>query len=369
MNERTYVEINLNNLRHNVIAAMKKTQGCNIMAIVKAEAYGHGSVIVSQNIDDLVTHFGIAIPEEGIELRKAGITKPILILGIAAPDSYQDIIEYSLTASISTLEAATALSSLALAKGSCVPVHIAVDTGMSRIGFLISEMETISKLFQLKGIKVTGIFTHYACADETCKTYSKKQLHVFNSFLTFFKSNNLDVGIRHISNSAGIIEFDDQHFDMVRAGIMIYGLYPSKEVSKSFILKPVLSWIARISHIKTLRSGHGVSYGATHITTKETRIATIPIGYADGYPRALSSKGKVLINGKFAPILGRVCMDQFMVDVTEIDNVDIGTSVTLIGVDGDNSISVEDLADAAYSFNYEFVCGIAKRVPRKYIRN
>ncbi|MDR2267788.1 MAG: alanine racemase [Christensenellaceae bacterium] len=367
MEERTYVEINLAAIKRNLIKAANKMKLQKIMAVVKADGYGHGAIPISRFVDDVVQYFGVAIPEEGAMLRVAGITKPILILGITAPAMYKMLFEYDLTPTVSTLKSAMELSALANSLNKSINVHIAVDTGMSRIGFLRDELEDIESVFKLKGINVTGIFTHYACADELDKTSANNQFDAFSQIVEILTSHGFDVGIRHISNSAGIIEFNDKHFDMGRAGIMIYGLYPSDEVSKEIGLEAALKWVARISHVKTLPTGFGVSYGSTFVTNRETRIATIPLGYADGYPRALSSKGKVLVAGQFAPILGRVCMDQFMIDVTDIPDVKPGDQAILVGKSSDNAISVETLANAAFSFNYEFVCGIANRVPRIYV--
>ncbi|MDR3262745.1 MAG: alanine racemase [Clostridiales bacterium] len=365
--ERTYVKIDLDAVRHNVSLAREKT-GAGVIAIIKADAYGHGAIEVARALEDLVYGFGVAIPDEGVQLRRAGIKKPLLILGNVIKDKIPDIIEYGLLPSVSSLAAAQVLSYAALNRGRQLEVHIGVDTGMGRIGFLESEKEKILAVSKLPNIKITGLCTHFACADETDKKPSAAQRERFLKIAEYLKANSVNVDAKHISNSAGIIEFDE-HYDFVRCGIMTYGLYPSKETNQDFGLKPAMSWYASVSHVKTLPSGYGVSYGRTYITSGDTRIATIPIGYADGYPRALSGKGKVIINGKFAPITGRVCMDQFMVDVTGIDGVEIGTQVIIVGTDGGKTITVEELADAAYSFNYEFVCGIGLRVPKIYYKN
>ncbi|MDR3292812.1 MAG: alanine racemase [Clostridiales bacterium] len=364
--ERTYVKIDLDAIRHNVASARKKT-GKKVIAIIKADAYGHGAKEVARALDDLVWGFGIAVVDEGIQLRRAGVTKPILVLGNVLPDRLWDVIKYELLPSVSNLETAAALSSLAVERGKTVDIHIGVDTGMGRIGFLPNEMQKIALISRLPNIRITGLCTHYARADETDKTAAKRQREVFEEFDEFLKS----IGIyaeKHISNSAGIIEFSDGHYDFVRAGIMTYGLYPSKEVDQNFGLRPALSWYATVSHIKTLPQGVGVSYGHTFVTERETRIATVPIGYADGYPRALSNKGRVLVGGAFAPIVGRVCMDQFMIDVTDIPSADVGSEVVLVGTQGGKTLTVEELADAAHSFNYEFVCGVGLRVPKLYYK-
>ncbi|MDR0751679.1 MAG: alanine racemase [Christensenellaceae bacterium] len=369
MEERTYVNINLSAIKHNIQAASAKVPSGNVMAVVKADGYGHGAIPISKYIENLVAYFGVAIPQEGASLREAGITKPILILGITAPEGISQLIDYDLTATISSIEEAKQISKLATSRDKIVKIHIAIDTGMSRIGFLPCDIDKVISLYDIPGLKVTGIFTHYASADETNKDLSKMQHEKFDLVIKELNKRGLDTGIKHISNSAGIIEFDNCHFDMVRAGIMIYGLYPSKEVTRAFVLKPALTWVARISYVKVMGMGCSVSYGATYVTTGETRIATIPIGYADGYPRALSSNSRVLIKGKEAPVLGRICMDQFMVDVTNIDGVCAGDAAVIVGESGSEKITVEELADKAYSFNYEFVCGIGPRVPRVYSEN
>ena len=367
--ERTYVKIDLDAVRHNAGLAVKKLGGAKLIAVIKADAYGHGAVEVARALSDMVEYFGVAIPEEAVQLRRAGITKPLFILGSIVRDRLKDVLRYDLMPSVSSLETAEYLSKLAVKAGKTVKVHIGVDTGMGRIGFLDSEKDRILAIKNLPGIEIAGVCTHYACADERDKASAKSQSLCFSRFISFMDDNGLSGITKHISNSAGIIEFDGGHFDMARSGIMTYGLYPSNEVDKSFGLKPAMSWYASVSHVKTLPEGRGVSYGHTFVTKRPTKIATVPIGYADGYPRALSNRGRVLINGVFAPIVGRVCMDQFMVDVTDADNVEIGSEVVLVGEQGGNLLTVEELADAAYSFNYEFVCGIGLRVPRIYYRN
>ncbi|MDR2090930.1 MAG: alanine racemase [Clostridiales bacterium] len=331
--ERTYVKIDLDAIRSNVLLAREKMKKTNtrVMAIIKADAYGHGAVEVARALEDIVFGFGVAIPEEGVQLRRNGIKNPILILGNLTPDKIGDVLEFGLTPSVSRLSAAKALSDAAAKRNAVVGIHIGVDTGMGRIGFLDGEKEKILEIAAMKNLVIEGLCTHYARADERDKTASDVQKKCFDGFDKFLKSHGIEPRFKHISNSAGIIEFDGIHYDVARAGIMIYGLYPSKEVAQDFGLIPAMSWYARISHIKTLPAGRGVSYGAAYVTKKPTRIATIPVGYADGYPRALSGKGRVIINGRFAPIAGRVCMDQFMVDVTDVPNVDVGTPAVLVG--------------------------------------
>ena len=343
-----------------------------IMAILKADGYGHGAIAVAKTIDSLVDYYGVAIVEEAIEFRNAGIETPILILGVTNKEQYEAIVKYNVTQTIFTYEAAKLLNEECKKQDKTAKVHIKIDTGMGRIGLKDNEksIRVIKKIMKLSNIEVEGIFTHFANADEKNKFRAHQQLFKFNMFLDHLKENNIDIPIKHMANSAAIIDIPESTLDMVRSGIATYGLYPSNEVCKENVeLFPAMSLRSRITYVKEVPFGTGISYNSTYITNKNTKIATIPVGYADGYPRSLSSKGRVLINGKSAPIIGRICMDQFMVDVTEIENVKEGDKVTLLGADGDEYISVEEIAGMAGSFNYEFVCDIGKRVPRVYYKN
>lgn len=344
-----------------------------LMVILKADGYGHGAVPIAKALSEMaVDSFGIAILEEGIELRKAGIEKPLLILGYTPKGQYKKLVENDITQTIFQYSTAKDLSEEALRQGKTAKIHIKIDTGMTRIGFFDDSLsiEEIKKISELKGIEIEGIFSHFACADETDKTSANNQLCKFLEFLEALKREGIIIPIRHIANSAGIIDMPEAQLDMVRSGISTYGLYPSKEVNKDVLeLKPAMEIKSHVSYVKEVEGGIGVSYGSTYVTAKKTKIATIPVGYGDGYPRQLSSKGRVLIHGMSAPIIGRVCMDQFMVDVTGIPGVEQGDAVTLIGRDKDESISVEEVADMSYSFNYEFICNVGKRIPRIYYRN
>ena len=367
---RTYAKIDLNAILNNINETKKQIdKNVKVMAVIKADGYGHGAVTIGKFLKSEVDYYGVATIEEAIELRENGIELPILILGYTSPSQYEDIVKNDITQTIYTFEMAEEMSKAGQIYGKQAKVHIALDTGMTRIGFHadengISEIKEISKLDNLI---IEGLFTHFATADEMDKSYSKLQMERYDNFVALLEQNNIHIPIKHMCNSAGIIEFCDHRFEMVRGGIITYGLYPSEEVNKASIrLKPALEWKAHVINVKTVDEGHGVSYGKTYITKRNNKIATLSIGYADGYPRSLSSKGRVLIHGKYAPIIGRICMDQMMIDVTHIDNVEIEDEVTLVGKDGDNIISVEELADMAGSFNYEFVCAIGKRVPRVY---
>ncbi len=343
-----------------------------IMAIIKADGYGHGAIPIAKALDQIgVDAFGIAILEEGIELRRAGIKKPLLILGYTPKEQFKELVRFDITPTIFESCTAEELSKEALKQNKTANIHIKLDTGMSRIGFSdkIESIEEIKKIASMKGIRIEGIFSHFACADETDKTSAINQLKRYLSFVKQLEAEGIFIPVKHIANSAGIIDLPEAQLDMVRSGISTYGLYPSEEVNKNKIeLKPAMEIKTHISYVKEVDAGVGVSYGSTYITTDKTTIATIPVGYGDGYPRLLSSKGRVLVHGKSAPIIGRVCMDQFMVDVTKIDNVKQGDVVTLLGKDGDQFISAEEIAEMAYSFNYELICNVGKRIPRIYYR-
>lgn len=373
--QRVYAKIDLDAIAHNIALVRKKIpERTKLMLIIKADAYGHGAVPIARNFEEFADYFGVAEMYEALELRRAGIKKPILILGYTSPHLFETALAHDITLTMFQYSSIQALSETAVRIGKTARVHFGVDTGMSRIGFRVAEGEVKNAVTaaNLPNISLEGVFSHFALADAFNKTPSIEQSKLFDQFVFMLEENGIHVPIRHLNNSAGILSFD-RHYDMVREGIILYGLYPSEDIRTetdgSFDFHPAMSLITHISHIKTLEAHHGISYGHTYITNKDMRIATIPVGYADGYPRALSNKGFVLIHGKRCPILGRVCMDQMMVDVTDIPEAKIEDQVTLVGHDGNEFISAEEVADAAYSFNYEFVCGIARRVPRIYIKN
>ena len=366
---RIYAGINIDNLRYNVKTMKSLVKpDMKVLLVIKADAYGHGSVEVAKRTLDLADYFGVATIDEAVELRNAGIDTPILIIGYTDRDNYDKLIAYNITQAVYDVEECKILSELALSKGKKAKVHIKVDTGMSRIGFLTDDngVNEAAKLKELEGLDIEGIFTHYAKADEFDKTAALGQKDKFKWFIEELEKKGMSFAIKHIDNSAGTMELKDNEFDMIRLGIVTYGLYPSDEVDKSVIIKPVMSLVAHIAHIKTLPAGVGVSYGWTFVTDKETRIATVTVRYADGHPRAQSGRGRVIIHGKYAPILGRVCMDQIMVDVTDIPEAKLRDEVILIGSSEDACITVEEVAEPAASFNYELVCNIARRVPRVY---
>lgn len=367
---RVQADIHLDRICRNIQRTREKiAEGTKIMAIIKADGYGHGAVPIAKILDPYVQAYGIAIIEEGIELRKAGITKPILILGYTPKQYYKELVEYNIMPAVFRYEAAAELSKEAKRQNKVAKIHIKLDTGMSRIGFALTEQSVadIKKIAALENIQIDGCFSHFARADEENKEFTYTQLERYTNFVSRLEEEGITIPVKHISNSAGIMEVPEANLDMVRSGISTYGLYPSDEVDKNqLFLEPAMEIKACISYVKELEPGVGISYNSTFVTTRKTKVATIPVGYGDGYPRALSSKGRVLIHGKSAPILGRVCMDQFMVDVTDIPDVAEGDIVTLVGKDQEECITVEELSAYENSFNYEFVCDVGKRIPRVY---
>ena len=368
--DNTYLKIDLDAIAEN-FRAIRKKAGVPVMAVVKADAYGHGAVPVAQLLEPECAFFGVSSVAEAMELRHAGIQKPILILGHTPTDLYPLVVRHSIRPAVFTWEDACALSAEAQKQGVTAPFHFAVDTGMSRIGFQADESsaEICAKIAGLPGLDAEGLFSHYATADCADLSAARAQTAAFDRFYEMLRQRGVSVRLRHMDNSAGTMNFDT-HYDMVRSGIVTYGLYPSDEVDPVLLpLKPAMSWHSHVSHVKLLESGRAVSYGGTFVTTRPTLVATVPAGYADGYRRSLSGKFYVLIRGQRAPILGRVCMDQLMVDVTGIGDIAPGEPVVLFGSDGNGSIPVEEIAAAADTFNYEFVCGMSRRTTRHYYRN
>ena len=364
----TRVEIDLDTISENFDAIRAKAQA-PVMAIIKADAYGHGAIPVARLLQDRCAFFGVSSILEALELRKAGLTIPILILGYTPVSAYPTAIAEGIRPAIFHYEDALALSEAAVQAGKPAPFHFVIDTGMSRIGFQVTEesVDICAKIAALPGLQAEGLFSHFATADCEDLSRAKRQRELYDAFDAMLKERGVNIPIRHLNNSAGLMNFN-RPYDMVRSGIITYGMYPSDEVSPELLaLKPALRWLSRITHVKTLPAGREISYGGTYVTKKDTVVATIPVGYADGYRRNLSGKFYVLIKGKKAPILGRICMDQMMVDVTDIPGVKIDDQVTLIGRDGDEVITIEEISAVADSFNYEFACGISRRVPRIYI--
>ena len=369
---RVYATVNLDAIVKNLENMKKNIQeDTKIIAVLKADGYVHGAVPIAKHIEPLPYLWGIAVAtvEEGMILRKNGITKPILILGYTFSDDYDTIIEQEMRPAVFTLKMARELSKAAVRLKKPAKIHIKIDTGMSRIGYrnLEQAVPEILEISALDGIEIEGIFTHFARADETDPAPAYQQMETFEQFIHALEEKGLSISVKHCSNSAGILRMKEANMNVVRAGIILCGLYPSDEVEKDLVpLEPAMELKSHIVYIKTLEPGVAVSYGGTYVTSRPTRVATIPVGYADGYCRGLSNKGFVLIHGKKAPILGRICMDQFMVDVTDIPEAQEADEVTLLGRDQKEQITMEELGNLSGRFNYEFACCISRRVPRIY---
>ena len=365
--DNTQLLIDLDAIEGNLEAVREKT-GKLVMAVIKADAYGHGAVQVARRLEKKCAFFGVSSILEAMELRQAGISIPILILGYTPVRAFPTAVKQGIRPTIFHYDDAAALSRAAVEAGVCAPFHFAVDTGMSRIGFQATREDAAvcARIAALPGLRAEGLFSHFATADCADLTRARQQAELFAAFDGYLKELGVEIPIRHLDNSAGLMNFCSP-YEMVRSGIVTYGMYPSDEVDPTLLgLIPALSWVSRVTHIKLLPPGRQISYGGTCTTPAPTMVATVPVGYADGYRRSLSGRFYVLIHGKRASILGRVCMDQMMVDVTAIPETALGDPVTLVGADGPERITVEQIAAAADSFNYEFVCGISRRVPRVY---
>ena len=371
MNHRTYLKIDLNKLEHNFNCVRNKLpNNIKILGVIKANAYGHGAVEIGKFLDGKCDFFGVACIEEAVELKKAEIKTPILILGRVFPFDIETAVKYDVRIPIFSYDDAVALSNEAVKQGKNMPFHFCIDTGMRRIGFQVSEesADICKSITELPNIFAEGLFSHFATADEKDLSKAVEQRNKYKEFCKMLSDRGIEIPIKHLNNSAGIMNFDE-YFDMCRMGIITYGLYPSDEVDKDILdLEPIMSWHTKISHIKELEPNREISYGGTFKTDRVTKVATVPVGYADGFPRCLSNKGKVIINGKYAKILGRVCMDQFMVDVSDIE-CNINDEVVLFGTQKNAHISLEELSNSAYSFNYELPCRIPVRVNRVYVYN
>ena len=369
---RVYAKIDLDAAAYNMEQMKKRIgSGARLIAVIKTDGYGHGAVPLARMFEetDYVWGYAVASLDEGVVLRKHGIKKPILVLGCIFPDQYEEMIRYEIRATIYMEDMAREMADTARRAGKKAFFHIKVDTGMGRIGFPVSEesADIIERISRMPDVVTEGMYTHFAKADETDKSYTLEQHRKFMWMKEQMEKRGVEIPYYDCDNSAGIIDFPDMKHDLARAGISMYGLYPSDEVDQSAVdLKPVLSLISHVTFVKTVEPGTAISYGGTFVADKTMRVATIPVGYGDGYPRSLSNKGFVLIHGKRARILGRVCMDQFMVDVTDIPGVKFMDRVILAGEDGNDRITVDELAGLSGRFNYEFVCCLGKRIPRIY---
>ena len=371
-NSRVYAGINLSAVLHNLEEMHKNiNKDTKIVAVIKTDGYGHGALPIAKAIEDVPYLWGYAVAtaDEAMALIDDGRKKPILILGISFAEQFDAIIRNDIRPCVCDFETAKKLSEIAVSKNKICHIHIKIDTGMSRIGFQVNQetANTIYQISQLPNLEIEGIFTHFANADEFDKQPTRIQMDLFEQMCQMIAEKGVKIPIKHCSNSAGIVDIPEANMNMVRAGIILYGLWPSDEVNKrNMDLQPVMSLKSHISYIKDLEAGRKVSYGGTYITDETKRIATVPVGYGDGYARSLSGKGYVLVRGLKAPICGRICMDQFMIDVSHIEGVRVGDAVTLLGQDGTESITMEELGDMSERFNYEFACLITPRVPRVY---
>lgn len=361
------IEYNMERMHENIDASTQ------MIAVIKCDGYGHGAAPIARLLaqKEYVWGFATASLEEGVAIRRAGVKKPILVLGAIFPEQRETMIRNEIRMACYTEEMARETSALARKLEKKAYIHIKLDTGMSRIGFLVNEesARSIERIAALPGLELEGLFTHFARSDEKEKSYTDRQMERYLWMQNTLAERGVSFPLCHCSNSAGIIDVREANLDLVRAGISLYGMYPSEEVEKAKVpLRPALELVSHVAHVKWVEAGTPVSYGGTFVTERPTKIATVPVGYGDGYPRSLSNKGYVLIHGQRAPILGRVCMDQFMVDVTEIDNVAYGDKIVLIGKDGEEFLPVEVLSDLSGRFNYEFVCDLGMRIPREYVR-
>ena len=373
---RVYAEINLNNIEDNIYNMSRLlTTDCKMIVVIKANGYGHGAVPIAKLLEqkDMVFGFAVATIDEAVELREHGIKKPILILGYTFPDDCRTVALYDIIPTVFKEESLKALSEAAGETGKTIKVHVKVDTGMSRIGITPDEkgLDFVGKVLSTSGLELHGIFTHFAKADEADTTDALLQFNRFQTFVSMAETRfRIKVPYKHCANSAGILALPLEGMNLVRAGIAAYGFWPSAEMKRDkTVLRPALSLYSRIIYIKEISAGTGVSYGGTFVAEDSMRIATVPVGYGDGYPRSLSGKGYVLIRGHKAPILGRVCMDQFMVDVSHIPDAREDDVVTLIGKDKEAEITMEELGDISGRFHYEFACDLGTRIPRVYHYN
>lgn len=368
-----FAEINLDNFRHNFREVKRLAKGKKTFGVIKADGYGHGAVELARILEqENADYFAVAVITEAIELRNNGFKTPIMVLGFTPPTFAKEIVEYDITQAVFSYDLAEAISQEAVKQNKIAKIHIKIDTGMGRVGYIVEDkaVEEIKRIKGLDNIYIEGIFSHFAAADETNKFFSYQQLEKYDRILKRLSEEGIDFEIKHIANSAAIIDLPEAYFDAVRPGIMLYGYYPSKEVMKDRLtLKPVMSLKANIVHIKEVPEKTPVSYGRKFYTEKTSRIATLPFGYADGFTRLFFQKTKVIADGKLVPVVGRICMDQCMIDVTECESIKVGDEVTVMGEVNGISINADYLAELLGTINYEIVCMVSKRVPRVYIEN
>lgn len=375
MENRTWAEVDLDAIAHNMREIRRITdKNAQIMAVVKADAYGHGFMETAKTLlGNGADRLAVAVLQEGKQLRSRGVTVPILILGASGPEDAEDLINFDITPNVFDYEFAKALSYEAEKKEKVTKIHIKLDTGMSRIGFVVDDgdheeiVDEIIKVSKLPYIEIEGIFSHFSTSDEENREYTELQFKRFMQVVDALERRGLHIPIKHICNSAGIMMYPEMHLDMVRPGVILYGMYPSDEVDKTRLnLIPAMTLKSRITLVKDVEPGRGVSYGKEYITDRTTKIATVPIGYADGYLRKIAKKGRMLVHGVKVPIIGRICMDQCMIDVTNVHNIDKGDEAIIFGKEG---ITIDDVAEWLETINYEVACVIGKRIPRIYTRN
>ena len=368
-----WAEIDLDAIAYNTRNIKKLIGDKDLIAVVKANCYGHGVIdIIPTLLENGVSRFAVAMISEALEIRDNKITAPVMILGFTPLYLGEELINNNIEQTVYDLDYAKELSKIALTLNKKAKIHIAIDTGMGRIGFLPNEksIDNITEICSLEGIEVIGIFTHFSTSEEKDKEYSHEQFTKMLSVMDTLKKRGIDIPLKHVANSGAIIDLPDTYLDAVRAGIILYGYYPSDEIDKNNLaLKPALTLKATITNVKTLEKDMYVSYGRTFKTSNETIVATIPVGYADGYLRKLAENGKVIIKGEFAPIIGRICMDQFMIDVTNIPDVKIGDEVILLGEKNGLKYNADDMAKKLDTINYEVTCMLKSRLPRVYIKD
>ena len=374
--QRVYATVDLDAIHYNMEQMYANLKpGTKIIGVIKTDGYGHGAVPIGRELEQLTYVYGYAVAtaEEAFILRHAGLTKPILILGYTFPYCYEELVRQDIRPAVFREDSIEELAACARRLHKTAKVHIKVDTGMTRVGIRpdAGGLKFVEKVLHTEEIELEGVFTHFARADETDKSSAHKQLDRLQNFVKQIEDTlGYTIPVKHCSNSAGIVELPEANMDAVRAGIILYGLWPSAEVARDIVsLQPVLSLKSHIVYIKEVEAGVAISYGGTYVTPGKMRVATIPVGYGDGYPRGLSNKGYVLIRGRKAPILGRICMDQFMVSVEDIPEARENDEVTLIGTDGKEQITMEELGDLSGRFNYELACDLGKRIPRVYVKN
>ncbi|MDR5585885.1 MULTISPECIES: alanine racemase [Clostridium] len=368
-----WAEIDLDAIAYNMKNIKSLAQDKNVIAVVKADCYGHGALdVVPILLENGASRLAVAVLTEAIELRNNNVIAPIMILGYTPEYLFEEVVNYDIEQTVYDLEYAKKLSHVAIKFNKKAKVHIAIDTGMGRIGFIPNKkaIEDVKEIYNLKGLDVIGIFTHFSTSDETDKEYTNEQFNKFTSFVDKLSMVGVEIPIKHVSNSGAIIDMPKTYLDSIRAGIILYGYYPSDEINKENInLKPALTLKASLTRIQELDENSYISYGRTFKTKRKSIIATLPIGYADGYSRLLAPGAKVILNGQFAPVVGRICMDQCMIDVTDISDVNVGDEVIILGEDSDLKLNADDLAKSMGTINYEILCMLKYRIPRVYMKN